>query len=154
MLCCTLSLQGSGAKDPSAFAVAIAKARIVCNAGAALGFEMRTVDIGGGYVSCGEPGGAHFCCAVLCGCSDLADPTIRHLLPPCGSSWQMEAPELMQPMPLPVQQTASGKQHFGKASRTLTCCFAEGPSGGTTGAAVPASISEQLAQQSFLTKQH
>lgn len=51
------ALQGSGAKVPAAFATAIAKARTVCNAGAALGFDMRTLDIGGGYVSCGEPGG-------------------------------------------------------------------------------------------------
>ena len=49
-------LQGSGAKDPAAFAAAIAKARSVCDAGLALGFDMNTVDIGGGYVSCGAPG--------------------------------------------------------------------------------------------------
>ena len=49
-------LQGSGAKDPAAFAAAIAKARSVCDAGLALGFDMNTVDIGGGYVSCAAPG--------------------------------------------------------------------------------------------------
>lgn len=48
--------QGSGAKDPAAFAVAIAKARSVCDAGLALGFDMNTVDIGGGYISCAAPG--------------------------------------------------------------------------------------------------
>lgn len=51
-----LILQGSGAKDPAAFAAAIAKARSVCDAGMAVGLEMNTVDIGGGYVSCGTAG--------------------------------------------------------------------------------------------------
>ena len=53
---CAAELQGSGAKDPAAFAAAIAKAHAVCDAGTALGFDMNTVDIGGGYVSCAEPG--------------------------------------------------------------------------------------------------
>jgi diaminopimelate decarboxylase len=53
---CSLLLQGSGAKDPAAFAAAIAKARSVSDAGLALGFDMNTVDIGGGYISCAAPG--------------------------------------------------------------------------------------------------
>lgn len=45
------TLQGSGAKNSAAFAAAISQARLVCDAGATLGFAMKTVDLGGGFVS-------------------------------------------------------------------------------------------------------
>lgn len=47
---------GSGATNPAAFSEAIALARAVFNQGLALGFDMRILDIGGGF--CGGSIGA------------------------------------------------------------------------------------------------
>ena len=63
---CTL-LQGSGAKNPAAFAAAIGAARRVCDAGVTLGFDMTTVDLGGGFVPCADAGAPlpHQCPKIL-----------------------------------------------------------------------------------------
>jgi len=42
---------GSGASDPSAFLNAVSDARIVFDQAAALGFNLHTLDVGGGFVS-------------------------------------------------------------------------------------------------------
>lgn len=42
---------GSGASDPSAFLKAVSDARIVFDQASALGFDLHTLDVGGGFVS-------------------------------------------------------------------------------------------------------
>ncbi len=42
---------GSGAKNPTAFADAIAQARVVFDAGTARGFHLRVLDLGGGFTA-------------------------------------------------------------------------------------------------------
>ena len=49
---------GSGAKTAAAFYVAVAAARAVFDAAAALGFRMDVLDIGGGFSAARGPGGA------------------------------------------------------------------------------------------------
>lgn len=52
---------GSGAEDPSAFNKAVQDARLVFDQGEALGFEMKTLDIGGGF---GDETFEHFAAVV------------------------------------------------------------------------------------------